>query len=92
MCDRFDGKGDLFKIQFVTGSHGMDNGQDGLNSVKCLSASDGYFDKHGQSQTKMFYEEQCRFFGLSMEGEDPRDYDPVTGIVRGLIKRVTLPD
>ena len=67
----------------------MENGQDGMDSLECLS--DTIRQRNGKSQTRLFYERWCHFFSLSVEGEDPREYDPTTGQVTG-IKNVATPD
>ena len=47
------GRGVYTKICWLTGSHGMENGQDGMNSLECLS--DAKRQKNNQSETRHFY-------------------------------------
>ena len=81
-------KGVHTKISFLTGSHGGEDGTDGMNSLDCLS--DAIRQKNNQSQTRAFYTRWCHFFDLAEEGEDPREFDPTTGMVTG-IKTVATP-
>jgi hypothetical protein len=82
-------RGIYTRIAWLTGSHGMENGQDGMNSLKCLS--DAIQQRNRKSQKRTFYTRWCNFFSLPEEGEDPREYDPTTGQVTG-IRNVANPD
>jgi hypothetical protein len=82
-------RGIYTRIAWLTGSHGMETGQDGMNSLECLS--DAIQQRNGRSQTRMFYERWCHFLSLPVEGRDPRVYDPTTGLVIG-IRNVLTPD
>ena len=46
-------RGIYTKVSWLTGSHGMENGQDGMNSLECLS--DSYQQRENKSQTRNFY-------------------------------------
>ena len=46
-------RGKYTKVSWLTGSHGMENGQDGMNSLECLSDSNQQRDN--RSQTRNFY-------------------------------------
>ena len=83
-------KGIYTKIAWLTGSHGKDNGQDGMNFLECLS--DANRQKDNKSETRNFYIRWCYFFGLAEEGEDPRVFDPATGQVTGINTAVVTPE
>jgi hypothetical protein len=83
----FVARGTCTKLCFLTGCHGKENGEDGIIYLECLSDQ----IRKGQSQTSSFYANWCNFFFLSLEGEDPREYDPATGQVTG-IKTDATPD
>ena len=85
----FVARGIYTKWSFLTGCHGKKNGEDGIFSLECLS--DTIRKANNRSQTRYFYENWCNFFGLDVEGKDPREYDPTTGQVIG-IKNVATPD
>jgi hypothetical protein len=70
-------RGIYTKISWLAGCHGMENCQDGMNSLEGLS--DAIQQRNEKSQTRLFYERLCHFLSLSVEGEDPREYDPTTG-------------
>ena len=83
-------KGIYTKIAWLTGSHGKDNGQDGMNFLECLSDANRQIDN--ESETRNFYVRWCYFFGLAEEGEDPRVFDPATGQVTGINTAVETPE
>ena len=75
------------RVLILSGCHGSEAGDDGLNSLECLSGIDGY----GNSQTRAFYEHWAGFFKQDL-WEDPRDYDPTTGEVIGIKETVMRPE
>ena len=83
-------RGDYSKVLILSGSHGSEDGLDALNSLDCLS--DGAGHASGESQTREFYAGWVTFLKLPVEGEDPRDYDPATGRVKGIKSSVSVPD
>ena len=59
------------RVLLLSGSHGTRSGNDALSSLDCLSSE----MKGMPNQTRLFYQEWCKFFKLQAEGEDPRVYD-----------------
>ena len=86
--DELVGRGEHSRVMILSGCHGMETGEDGMNSLDCLSGS-GF---RGKSQTRGFYEDWLQWFKLSVEGEDPRVYDPETGEVTGIKASVEKPE
>ena len=81
-------RGEHSRVMILSGCHGMETGEDGMNSLDCLSDS----VIRGKSQTRGFYEDWLQWFKLSVEGEDPRVYDPETGEVTGIKESVEKPE
>ena len=76
-------RGKHSKVLILSGCHGTEEGDDGLNSLECLSGS--------KNQTRAFYAYWPRFFKQDL-WEDPRDYDPTTGEVIGIKETVMRPE
>ena len=74
-------RGDHSRVLILSGCHGSEEGDDGLNSLECLSGSD----------TRAFYEHWPQFFRQNL-WEDPQDYDPTTGKVTGIKETVMRPE
>ena len=81
-------RGEHSRVMILSGCHGMETGEDGMNSLDCLSDS----VIRGKSQTRGFYEDWLRWFKLSVEGEDPRVHDPNTGEVTGINASIKKPE
>ena len=63
------------RVLLLSGSHGMEDGRDGLCDLEALQSvvyEDGQMIPR---QTRSFYEKWCKFFKVDVEGEDPRVYD-----------------
>ena len=59
------------KLMILSGCHGTVDGSDGVNNLECLSTT----DESSMNQTRKFYQDICRLFGLQPEGDDPRIYN-----------------
>ena len=77
-------RGDHSRVLILSGCHGSEEGDDGLNSLECLSGV-GRFDPRG------FYVYWPHFFKQDL-WEDPREYDPTTGKVIGIKESVMIPE
>ena len=76
-------RGDHSRVLILSGCHGSKKGDDGLNSLECLSPG---------SKTREFYEDWPEFFNQTLWEEDPRNYDPATGNVIGIKENVMRPE
>ena len=67
-------------LMILSGGHSMKDDRDRVNSLDCLSTTDNY----SMNETRRFYEDIRRLFGLHLEGDHCRLYDCENGSVAGM--------